>query len=83
MLKKNETKKAIYVILWGVLGGLLAIVIAGLVEFISYRMTDTLNVEVVLYATMIFVGVIAGFFIGPVAWHKIYVEGIRGKKYIK
>jgi carbon starvation protein CstA len=81
-MKKAEIKKAFYIMLWGALGVLFAIVIAGIVEVMSYRIVNRLDIEVVLFATMIFVGIITGLAIAPIAWRKIYVEGARGKKYI-
>ena len=82
MKTKDQVKKAIYLCLWAMLGAGFAIVIAGLVEYISYKITNTLDVYVVLYASMMFVGIFAGLVVGPIAWRKIYIEGVRGKKYV-
>ena len=78
----NEVKKAIYISLWGILGLFFAICFAGIVELMSYMIVGYLSLEVVLFTTAIFVGIISGLIIGPIAWRKIYIEGIRGKKYI-
>ena len=60
MKTKDQIKKAIYLSLWAMLGAGFAIVIAGLVEYISYKITNTLDVFVVLYASMIFIGIFTG-----------------------
>jgi len=81
-MKKREVKKAVYIVSWGMLGILFAIVIAGVVEIMSYRIANELDVEVILFGSMMIIGLIAGLCVGPIAWRKIYVEGLRGKKYL-
>jgi Na+-translocating ferredoxin:NAD+ oxidoreductase RnfD subunit len=82
-IKPKELKKAVYIMLWAVLGALFAICIGGLVEFISYLAFSELTLEAVLYGSMIFLGIISGFVIGPYAWKMVYIDGKRGKKYVK
>jgi hypothetical protein len=35
-----------------------------------------------IFGFFLLLGIAMGAFCGPIAWQKIYVEGVRGKKYI-
>ncbi len=59
------------------------VTLGGIIEFVSLELYGALNLTAVLYGIMIAQGVVLGIVLGPLAWHKIYVEGVRGKKYIK
>lgn len=58
---------------------MLGSLIAGLSFLISKA-----DLEVVynFYVPLAFAGAAFGWWIGPIAWCKIYVEGVRGKKYV-
>ena len=78
-----ETKKIIYYVSWVITGVLLAVLAAGMIELASYAFVDYLSLTAVLYGILITIGLIFGLIIGPIAWEKIYVQGARGKKYVK
>jgi len=44
---------------------------------------DVLTYALSVYTVFCTLGLILGIICGPIAWRKIYVEGLRGKKYIE
>ncbi|MDD5693348.1 MAG: hypothetical protein WC437_00835 [Patescibacteria group bacterium] len=76
-------KKILYLVLWVIASILLAILAAGIIELISYSLVDRLSLTAVLYGTLITQGIILGLMVGPIAWKMIYVDGVRGKKYVE
>jgi len=93
-----KLKKTIYILLWLILGLMLGIIIHGAIEipllpwanrggewhpflgikdYAQFKVIDLWMgvIEVVL-------GIALGFLAGNIAWRKIYIEGVRGKKYI-
>jgi hypothetical protein len=79
---KNKLKKIIYLVLWVVAGILFAVVISGVIEIFSLWIYGRLESRVVLYGAMVVIGIMVGLILGPIAWQKIYIEGLRGKKYV-
>jgi|GEM_PF-1592949 len=79
---KNESKRTLYLSLWIVTGLLLGILFGGLIEYEYLILDVTVLSKVFIYTSAILTGIVFGFWIGPKAWKKIYVDGARGQKYI-
>ncbi len=79
----KNAKEILYLVLWVITGILLMLLLGGIVEFVSLELYGGLSLTLVLYGTMTAIGMVLGIILGPLAWHKIYVEGVRGKKYTK
>jgi hypothetical protein len=79
---KNKIKKITYLVLWVVGGVLVTILLAGIIEAVSYWIYGELELIAILYGVMVVVGMLIGLTCGPIAWQKIYVDGFRGKKYV-
>jgi hypothetical protein len=80
---KKESKRKLYLSLWIIVGILLGVIIAGVVELTYLNFKNSTNfIFIIIYLVMIFTGIITGRWIGPKAWKKIYIDGIRGKKYL-
>lgn len=78
----KNMKQITYLVLWVITGILFMVTLGEIIEFVSLELYGALNLTVVLYGIMIAQGVVLGLICGSVAWRKIYVEGVRGKKYI-
>ncbi len=72
-------KKIIYQSLWIVTGVLLGALIAG-IAFIAAGFVFAYILF--FYIPFSIAGAIFGWWVGPIAWKKVYVEGARGKKYV-
>jgi len=79
---KNKTKKITYLVLWVILGVMVTATLGGIIELVSIWIYGQLELNVVFYGTLVIVGMLIGLICGPLAWQKIYVEGLRGKKYV-
>ena len=76
-------KEKLYKRLWLVTGFGLGVLAGGTLELI-YLYNDgqvTLLFGLVYLATVAG-GLYLGYLAGPVAWEKIYIDGVRGKKYV-
>lgn len=71
--------KLLYEILWIITGLLLGILVAGIVVLVCDAVLAFL---LLFYIPLAIAGAIFGWWVGPIAWRKVYVEGFRGKKYI-
>jgi len=81
---KKESKKKLYLVLWIIMGILFGILVSGIIELTYIKLGYTTSyLFLATYAAMIIAGIFLGLWTGPKAWQKIYVEGVRGKKYIK
>jgi len=78
----NKLKKKIYLILWVITGILFGFLIGNLIELGWLYLAWGTNLPLWIYVVTILLGTIFGFWAGPKAWQKIYIEGARGKKYI-
>jgi len=72
-------KKLIYQILWVITGIFLGALVAGIAFLMAGAVIAFL---LFFYIPLAIAGAIFGWWIGPIAWRKIYVEGVRGKKYV-
>ena len=79
---KPEHKKTLYLSLWVVTGALLGVIVGALIEYLYIYTEVDIVPATFIYALAIFTGIVFGLWVGPIAWHKIYVEGARGKNYI-
>lgn len=81
----KKTKRLTYLALFDFFGAELGAFIALAAWCISCAIKDSWTIDCTWYGaigTLIAMGTVFGFWAGPVAWQKIYIEGIRGKKYI-
>lgn len=79
----SADKKRLYLGLWLVLGGFAGLLSGELLEWYSLGLhNEVLENKSLSYAILILVGVGIGIWVGPIAWKKIYVDGVRGKKYV-
>jgi hypothetical protein len=78
----TTTKKYVYLGVWLVLGGMLGFLLSEFTELLFIYKNEQFENRVEIYGLIIlaFVGIAA--ILGPIAWRKIYVEGLRGKKYV-
>ena len=80
----RKTKKIIYRILWVATGALSSTLIIGLISLVMIYNNIVGDWIVGLYfLLLLFAGILFGLICGRIAWNKVYVEGIRGSKYVK
>jgi uncharacterized protein YneF (UPF0154 family) len=79
---KGRNKRILYLTLWIITGILLGILIGALIEYEYLYLDITEFSKIFIYSPSLLAGIAFGFWIGPKAWTKIYIEGARGKKYI-
>jgi hypothetical protein len=79
-----ELKRRVYLVCWLVLGALLGTLIGELLEYFTVVQAhnEVMENRTIIYLSLVFGGILLGYILGPKAWKKIYVEGIRGKKYV-
>ena len=93
-----KVKKKVYILLWIITGAMLAVIVHGSIEIpvllwanrgrqwhAFLGINDYLQFRVIdlwVGAVELILGMAFGFWIGKIAWRKVYIEGIRGKKYI-
>jgi hypothetical protein len=75
-------KKFIYEELWIVTGILLGVLVGGLAELALLSANTLTFSRYYVYGPAVLAGFILGFWVGPIAWRKIYIEGVRGQKYV-
>jgi hypothetical protein len=82
MTKKNKEKT--YKTLWLFTGALLGLLVSALLELLYLRVGGVFTLWLLVgHLLFIILGVLFGRWAGPVAWKKIYIDGVRGKKYLK
>lgn len=79
---KNKVKKTVYLALSAVASVLIMLSLGIAYEWKAIVLFGELTPEMVLYGVLGIVGLITGLAFGSIAWKKIYIEGVRGKKYI-
>lgn len=79
---RSETKKYLYLGIWLIAGGLFGFLLSEIAELFLLVNNESLENKFEIYGLFIIVFTGAAAFIGPVAYRKIYIEGLRGKKYI-
>jgi len=75
-------KKFIYEELWIITGILLGTLAGGLIEYGFLLAGATTFSVYYLYLPPMTIGFVFGIWVGPIFWKKIYIDGVRGKKYI-
>ena len=81
-----NSKKIAYLALWYPAGLMLGFLIASvyqLVVEVYFTQVDPLTYALCVYSVFCTLGLVLGAFCGPIAWRKIYVEGLRGQRYIE
>lgn len=78
----KDTKKYLYIGIWLVLGGMVGFLLSEVVELYLTVNNETFENKFEWIAVAVIIGVGFAAFLGPIAWRKIYVEGVRGKKYV-
>ncbi len=80
----HKTKKFVYRLLWIATGALTSTVLVGLISLAMIYNNIRGDWIVALYfLVLLMAGVLLGLVCGRIAWHKVYVEGVRGEKYTK
>lgn len=81
-MKAND-KKAIYIGLWVFTNVLMAVLIGLSIELILTKYNCVLTPgRIYGYIALVVMGILIGLILAPIAWRKIYIEGLRGKKYV-
>lgn len=80
---KSKGKRIVYLLLWVFTGLLLGILIGGLIEYEYLYLNITDVPRLAIYGIAVLTGIVFGLWVGPKAWKRIYVDGARGKKYVK
>ena len=75
-------KKFIYEELWIITGVLLGTLVGSGIEYGFILAGATTFSVYYLYLPPMAIGFVFGLWVGPIAWRKIYIEGVRGKKYV-
>lgn len=80
---KAGDKKAIYILFWVIMNVLIAIFISLVIELIlqSYSCSMTED-RYTVYMVLGLIGAVTGLILAPIAWKKIYIDGLLGKKYV-
>jgi len=80
----KRTKQFVYRFLWVATGVLLSTVLIGLISLVMiYNNLQGDWVVAMYFLLLLLAGVLLGTICGRIAWHKVYVEGVRGEKYTK
>ncbi len=80
----HKTKNFVYRMLWVAVGALLSTVLIGLISMVMiYNNLQGDWVLALYFLVLLLAGVLVGLICGRIAWHKVYVEGVRGEKYVK
>ncbi len=80
----HKTKKFVYRMLWIATGALTATVLVGLISLVMiYNNIQGDWVVALYFLVLLLAGILVGLICGRIAWHKVYVEGVRGEKYVK
>ncbi len=80
----HKTKKFVYRMLWIATGALTATALVGLISLVMITNNIQGDWVVALYfLVLLLAGILVGLICGRIAWHKVYVEGVRGDKYVK
>ena len=80
----KKTKESVYKILWLVTGALFGLLVGALIELLFLKLGGAPTIWFgLVYLATIGGGFVFGRWAGPVAWKKIYIDGVRGKKYVK
>lgn len=80
----HKTKKFVYRLLWIATGALTSTVLIGLISLLMiYNNIEGDWVIALYFLVLLLAGVLLGLICGRIAWHKVYVEGVRGEKYVK
>lgn len=76
-------KRIIYIALWVVMNLLIAIVICLTIEAVMLNYCCTMpDNRFYFYSVLMGLGGVSALIFAPIAWKKIYVDGVRGKKYV-
>jgi len=75
-------KKFIYEELWIILGIMTGLLVGSILEYLLLIAGSFELSKYYIYFPTMAVGFALGIWLGPIAWRKIYVEGLRGKKYV-
>jgi len=75
-------KKFIYEELWLMLGITTGFLVGGILEYFLLIYLSLDFSKYFIYFPTMAIGFGLGMWLGPIAWRKIYVEGVRGKKYV-
>jgi hypothetical protein len=78
----TNVKKFTYFVLWVLTGLVFGTLLAGLIELRALYFDGGLTLEGVLYGILVTQCALLGLALAPIAWQKIYVEGVRGKQYV-
>ena len=80
----HKTKHLVYRMLWIATGALTATVVVGLISLVMvYNNIQGDWVVALYFLVLLMAGVLLGVICGRIAWNKVYVEGVRGDKYVK
>lgn len=93
---KAKNKKIIYITCWGIVGFLLSFIIHAIIEIpvlfllmknfdkfgLGLSWNDWYLIHHILSVIIAVLGIILGVKAGFIAFRKIYIEGVRGKKYM-
>jgi len=76
-------KEQVYKVLWLLTGFWLGILVGGVIELIYLNNGGVVSWSLgVAYLVAVILGLWLGRWAGPKAWKKIYVDGVRGPKYL-